>query len=502
MMFSQQKPRAIPRICQMLLVMPYLAGCNTGSQEETPIAVDPLPLVMVQIEPGQYDTRNEFTGQTKRISIGWGFSMSATEITQHQYESLMGSNPSLFRGNPNLPVEQVTKTEAMAFCAAMNLRDAASIPEGYEYRLPTDAEWEHACRAGTTTEYNVGDFITCTDANYSPNFPEYCVGRTAPVKSYPPNAWGLHDMHGNVSEWTLDARTVSSIDNLFMLDPLLSGIDQGQLRGGSWDDPADSLKSNSRTPQEPNRRLDVYGFRIVLARKVIAERPGFTKVTPISFQMGDPSFASPVHDVHLTNVFWISQLEVRQFEYTQVMGNNPSFFQGPNYPDAEQHPVESVSWNDAVAYCAARTQLEAAELPPGYVYRLPTEAEWEFCCRAGTTTFFNTGEVISCDQGNVSISPFLCNLSTTAVGIRLPNRLGLQDMHGNVSEWCLDSYDAYQPQPQTDPLQTGGPERIHRGGGYNTALLACGSGLRLRTDPTATLPNRGFRVVLAPPRQP
>jgi formylglycine-generating enzyme required for sulfatase activity len=207
----------------------------------------------------------------------------------------------------------------------------------------------------------------------------------------------------------------------------------------------------------------------------------------------------PVRSVTLTRPFWMGKHEVTQAAYQSVMGSNPSFFQGAGYPNAAQRPVEQVSWNSAVAYCQALTAIEqaAGRVPPGYQYRLPTEAEWEYCCRAGTTTEWHTGTSFSTSQANfVSTSGGL--LQTAVVGSYAPNARGLHDMHGNVWEWCLDSFASYTPGPAIDPFVTGGPNRAVRGGGWNATSTGCRSAYRSNNPPSHLSYGYGFRVVLAP----
>jgi formylglycine-generating enzyme required for sulfatase activity len=220
-------------------------------------------------------------------------------------------------------------------------------------------------------------------------------------------------------------------------------------------------------------------------------------IAPGTFQMGSMAGnpdEQPVRQVTLTAPFWMGKYEVTQAEYQTVMGSNPSSFQGA------QRPVETVSWNSAVAYCQALTAIEqaAGRVPQGYQYRLPTEAEWEYCCRAGTTTEWNTGTSLSTSQAN-----FLGVLGQTAVaGTYAPNAFGLHDMHGNVWEWCLDTYASYAPGPVTGPFVTGGPDRVIRGGSwsiiYGSSAFLCRSANRGFNTPGFSSNFFGFRVVLAP----
>ncbi len=237
-------------------------------------------------------------------------------------------------------------------------------------------------------------------------------------------------------------------------------------------------------------------------------------IVPGTFQMGSPEplgiapyynnvDSQPVHAVTITRPFWMGKYEVTQSEYQAVMGSNPSQVQGANLP------VETVTWTRAVAYCDALTarELAAGRLPSGYEYRLPTEAEWEYCCRAGTTTEFHYGPTLVCGQANFDYSHHTnsgCSSSGIApVGSYGPNAWGLHDMHGNVWEWCLDAWDASANYPGgavSDPYVASGPYRVLRGGGWNSDSFFCRSAFRTWRIPGVTSINRGFRVVCAPVR--
>jgi formylglycine-generating enzyme required for sulfatase activity len=237
--------------------------------------------------------------------------------------------------------------------------------------------------------------------------------------------------------------------------------------------------------------------------------PGLAIIPQGTFQMGSnaawgvPYFSywyeKPVHQVTLSHSFWMGCHEVTQAEYQALMGVNPSWFQGAN------KPVERVSWFDAQAYCAALTAQQTAlgKTPPGYEYRLPTEAEWEYACRAGTTTEFNVGSALFCDQARFSNSYHngsdCASFGTVEVGSYLPNPWGLYDMHGNVFEFCLDSPAVYPAGAVTDPVVTGGYHRAVRGGGFSAPSSGCRSAHRgIAIPDTSTINSTGFRVVLAP----
>jgi len=242
-------------------------------------------------------------------------------------------------------------------------------------------------------------------------------------------------------------------------------------------------------------------------------------IPPGTFTMGSPESEpgrlpseGPQTQVTISRGFCMGKHEVTQGEYLNVMGTNPSTFAGDL-----SLPVETVSWNDALAYCAALTTKERSEgqLPASYAYRLPTEAEWEHACRAGTTTAFHYGEALRsgmanfngffeyppCDGGFYScFNPTGTELSaTTKTGNYLPNASGLHDMHGNVAEWCHDWFaDSLPGGSVTDPQ---GPEtgeiRITKGGSWDANAWGCRSALRFSIYPDARSSTIGFRVVLA-----
>ena len=245
-----------------------------------------------------------------------------------------------------------------------------------------------------------------------------------------------------------------------------------------------------------------------------------------TFRMGSPASEpgryvgeGPQMGVTLSQGFWMGKYEVTQGEFLAVMSNNPSYFNGVrDYIDRGidlSRPVEMVSWNDAVAYCAALTTREqsAGRLPAGYVYRLPTEAEWEYACRAGTTTPFHYGNELRSGMANSycgseylvgdpdhRIQVSTCLGGTASVGSYAPNAWGLYDMHGNVGEWCQDWAGPYPGGSLTDPQgPAAGYNRVVRGGSWRHSARDCRSAFRTQYDPTHPWWDEvGFRVVLAP----
>jgi formylglycine-generating enzyme required for sulfatase activity len=253
-----------------------------------------------------------------------------------------------------------------------------------------------------------------------------------------------------------------------------------------------------------------FATRIAGVSRGLAVRPappGMVAIVPGTFEMGSnaPSGApyfgpvGPVHTVTISQPFWIGAHEVTQADYEALMGSNPSQVVGPN------RPVTDVNWFDAGIYCFALTvaQTLAGNVPVGYEYRLPTEAEWEYVCRAGTTTEFNVGPVLNCTDARFGFSNHTnasCgSVAPVDVGSYPPNAWGLFDMHGNVWEWCHDSFASYGAAPVTDPLVTGGSSRIIRGGSVGSFSSDCRSAIRgNNTFPNSGFPEVGFRVVLGP----
>ena len=198
----------------------------------------------------------------------------------------------------------------------------------------------------------------------------------------------------------------------------------------------------------------------------------------------------PVTQVTITKPFWLGKTEVTQREWKAVMGDNPS--QTPS----DDLPVEKVSWIDAMAFCRKLTERERAaeRLPVGYIYTLPTEAQWELACRAGdkTDTAASIGDV-AWHEGNSAAT-------THAVGTRRANAWGFHDMQGNVWEWCADWHaNKLKGGSVTDPKgNPSGVERVRRGGSYVLKPAFLRYGLRGKADQEYRTVNLGFRLALAP----
>ena len=233
-------------------------------------------------------------------------------------------------------------------------------------------------------------------------------------------------------------------------------------------------------------------------------------IPPGTFTMGsltnevDRGADEAQHTVTLTIGFYMGKYLVRQADYLALMGVNPSHFTPTNgYPQCTLNcPVEMVNWNDATNYCATFTQQEsvAGRLAPGWQYRLPTESEWEYVCRAGTTTRFSYGD----DPGYVNLTSYAWYYDTSLiethpVGQKMPNPWGLYDMQGNVDEWCQDWYGGYPSGTVTDPQGPAtGSNRVARGGYWLSSGGFCRSAQRVQYAQANPKDIIGFRIVLAP----
>lgn len=235
---------------------------NSVGMEFAPVAPGSFQMGSPAGEKDRLETETPHT-----VRIGKGFWMGIHEVTQKQYAQVTGGDPAHFKGD-NLPVEKVSFDDALDFC-----RKLSALPQeraaGRSYRLPTEAEWEYACRAGTNTPFHFGESVNGMQANHDGTKPYGTsqsgpnLGKTAPVGSYPANAWGLHDMHGNVWEWCADWYGPLAADAV--TDP--KGADKGAgrvLRGGSWANAGKNCRAADRYGYAPSSRTNYLGFRVVL----------------------------------------------------------------------------------------------------------------------------------------------------------------------------------------------------------------------------------------------
>jgi formylglycine-generating enzyme required for sulfatase activity len=569
--------------------------------------------------------RSDDEGPQHEVRVEKGFWLFDTACTQALWTAVMGENPSRFKG-ANRPVEKVSWNDAQDFIDRINER----VP-GLALSLPSEAQWEYACRAGTTTPFSFGENITPAQVNYDGTHP-YANGKrglyrreTVAVGSLPANTWGFYEMHGNVWEWCADAwhknyEGAPADGSVWQSDdPAATRV----VRGGSWSNGARPVRSACRSRNAPDARYVFVGFRCsrvqdeaepaetrrIQAERGIAASPTggaererriflgaegagnffprggsfvirsdcerltveslakpdwaaaigrdrfglWTRIEvdgrdgPVSqrlrwinpgyFLMGSPETEagrfdgeSPQHEVRIEKGFWLFDTACTQAMWMAVMGENPSRFYSLD------RPVENVSWNSTQEFIA-RINGEI----PGLALTLPSEAQWEYACRAGTTTPFSFGEDITSYQVNYdgnhpyaggAKGPF--REETLAVGSLPPNGWGLHEMHGNVWEWCADPWhkdylgapadgavwecieisettrrpgflatalrkvrrSVKRAEANTD-AQNAAPERVARGGSWINYARHVRSASRYGNAPNIRYDNFGFRCCRA-----
>jgi len=267
-----------------------------------------------------------------RVKINRGFYMGRYEVTQGQWQAAMGTHGSMFKGE-DLPVDSVSWNRAQEFIERLN-----QMNDGYIYRLPSEAEWEYACRAGTTTRYAFGDSLSSDQANFNGNYPDGGATKgvyrkkTTPVGSFQPNAFGLYDMHGNVDEWCQDVYHYPYDGAPTDGSAWVTGGDQRKrvMRGGNWDAGALRAASANSWAMEPDFEGDV-GVRVVaVPREAIAEslptNPGSTN--PSSAKTATPPNPPlPLHSFDFVTVTLDKDRKLKSREtknalaYTEDLGN-------------------------------------------------------------------------------------------------------------------------------------------------------------------------------------
>jgi formylglycine-generating enzyme required for sulfatase activity len=265
------------------------------------------------------------------------------------------------------------------------------------------------------------------------------------------------------------------------------------------------------SPTGRPRRADVSKLFDSLQKETVAQAPSlvnsvgmkFVLIPASTFRMGSPEGEAgarlneaPAHDVILTQPFYLSVTPVTQELYRAAMDENPSRFTAPS-GGGPQHPVERVSWHDAMAFCKTMSAL-SEERDAKRVYRLPTEAEWECACRAGGSSIYAYGDSLTPLQANFSFRGESPPLERTNKVNQYPaNNFGLFDMHGNVWEWCHDWYDEhfYATGPTRDPQGPAeGTFRVVRGGCWRSQAGTCRAAYRNALMPHNRDPYTGFRV--------
>jgi formylglycine-generating enzyme required for sulfatase activity len=568
---------------------------------------------LVWIEPGTFlmgspDTeegRFDDEGPQHEVTISQGFYLGQFEITQGQWEAVMGTRPwegqEDVQSNPSHPAVYISWEDVQGFVVRLN--DAASEEI---YRLPTEAEWEYAARAGTVTHWSFGDDESQLGeyAWYGDNAWDIGLQWGQPVGRKLPNPWGLYDIHGNVWEWVQDwyggtyysespgidpqgplsgsARVVRgggfrgfaqdvrsaqrnwgepgfssggiSVRLLRMAEPVIpntapeanAGADQtvgvgaivqldgsgssdtdGDVLNYAWtqiDGPTTTLSSSSAIrPTFDANTAGTYVFELVVddgtadsvpdeviitveeavrstGDLLTEDLPGgvtmdFVWIEPGTFTMGSPDTEEgrfddegPQHEVTISQGFYLGQFEITQGQWEGVMGTRP--WEGEDFVQSNpSHPAVYISWEDMQGFVARLNDAADEE-----VYRLPTEAEWEYAARAGTVTRWSFGD----DESQLGEYAWYRDNAWDIglqwgqpVGTKLPNPWGLYDMYGNVWEWVQDWYGEtyYSESPGIDPQgPSSGSIRVLRGSSFDNFARHVRSADRGLFDPAF----RGF----------
>jgi len=278
----------------------------------------------------------------------------------------------------------------------------------------------------------------------------------------------------------------------------------------------------SKSQSNPSEVRDVPKITNSIGMKLVLIPKG-------TFMMGSPTTEEgrvqeeTQHQVTISKDYYLGVTEVTQGQYEKVMGTNPSYFQGNKIEgSSSNHPVDRVSWEDAVEFCKKLSELPE-EKASGRVYRLPTEAEWEYACRAGSKTAYSFGDnrrdlgnyawfannsgskeldsatILKDNPQRYMDTLVSAGCATHAVGEKKANAWGLFDMHGNVLEWCSDWYGGYSKGAVRDPVgPIEGSRRVDRGGSWLLEATRCRLAIRFRRLPSVREYDLGFRVSLSP----
>ncbi len=432
----------------------------------------------------------------------------------------MGTNPTYLKSD-NGPVEMVSWNDVQEFIKKLNEKEGAN-----KYRLPSEAEWEYAARAGTTTRYSFGD----DESNLEDYawFKKNAILSALDVGQKKPNPWGLYDIHGNVWEWVQDTWHDNYTGAPADESPWKDGYGR-VVRGGSWFSEARECRSANRGYFDPGALNANLGFRLLMTvpsatvspemksldaplvtpssnLKTITNSIGieFVQIPEGEFDMGSPSSESgifgnegPVHRVKILNAFYMGKYEVTQKQWRDVMGTNPTLLKDHKLPVGDKLPIVMISWNEAQEFIKKLNEEEGANK-----YRLPSEAEWEYAARAGTTTRYSFGDDGS-KLGDYAWYNSNSGLTIHEAGQKKPNPWGLYDMHGNVGEWVQDRWHPdYNSGAPTDgsAWESGSGNRVFRGGSWLDGAwwdLAkrCRSAYRIYGGPDDRFSNLGFRLL-------
>ena len=377
------------------------------------------------------------------------------EVTQGEWEKIIGSNPSTHKISVRHPVDSVSWNMANEFSKRLAKANSENI-----FRLPTWDEWLNACNSGDfMNAYGTQDgSLNRKLANYGKEKccePDDSDGYnfTAPVGSYPPNKLGIHDMSGNLRELTI--------------------APEGKklYQGGGWS--TDPLHQRCRIQQtnpdwpdehDPNTIKDFVGFRLIREENKQTEEEWIEPLTGMQF-------------VRIPGkTYWMGKYEVTQGEWEKIMGYNQSSFKSSNFTTSKKHPIDSVSWVDAQRFVVRLNKISEK------IFRLPSINEWEYVCQGGNFNSYGTndgglnrqkanwGNDICC--GENAEDGFM---KTSPVGSFPPNQFGIYDMSGNVREW-IENEDTLKMSVEEKAALRGqmpsGELCLYRGGSFTNTPQA------------------------------
>ena len=537
---------------------------------------------LVTIQPGTFimgsDSHDGDERPAHKVTIDYSLDIGKTEVTVAQFKAFVNAagyekkgwtwgrrcsdhmgpaenrpcqSPG-FEQTDNYPIVRVDFNDARAFCQWL------SQQTGQFFRLPTEAEWEFACRAGSTGDYagNIEQMAW---------FNETSDGLIHPVACKKPNPWGLYDMHGNVQEWCEDIyywnyKNAPADGSAAVMPEVPADLaSRRALRGGSCCSPRESCRSSSRYGAYRLFRQCTTGFRIVRCAKSFAEtghtasaskktnqpqviatdRPArltltvgdidfnLVRIDPGTFIMGSKhnyvdeykwTYELPAHEVTINHSFYICATEVTLEQFgcfvaetgyiTDAEKQGWAFnanseknwhdiicqdWRFPGYVQTDNEPVTHIGWYDAIAFCQWLSEKTGRDV------RLPTEAEWEYACRAGTTGDYagTLGEMGWCQWTPDTIT------RTHPVAQKKPNSWGLYDMHGNVWEWVQDLWHAKaNGAPTNGSAWLNSPDRpnrgVVRGGSFFNPPWLLRSYIRMMTPLGCRIHfNNGFRIAMS-----
>ncbi len=503
------------------------------------ITIPDLNLELLPIPAGTFRLGTPVGGEKDErplteVTFTQPFWLGKTEVTQRQWQKIFGWNRSAQPGD-DLPATNFVWYAAMEYCRRLteSERAAGRLPAGYIYSLPTEMQWEYAARAGSTAD-RVPDLGEV--AWYMAN----SDGKMHPVGQKRPNAWGLHDMLGNGMEMCLD--DYAPYPGGKLTDPVTE-IKGGEIviRGGCYQNDTGRCRVASRLvlfsvvdPVYATFRLALIPESSRIDRRPPPPAPpqighaytvplydiALVPIAPGTFTMGstDDWFVKnaglgeptmrPLTEVTITRPFWLGKTEVTQLQWRQIMGTSVGeqkekhkiYFQAEDQPvagEGDDRPMYFVTWDEAMEFCGKLTALEkeSGRLPVGYQYSLPTEAQWEYACRAGSLADkpadLQAGDWVEENSGNI----------THPVAQKPANAWGLHDMMGNVAELCLDHTNDLPGGKVKDLWMKSteqGATHAERGGSYGGNSMYGHYGFRLSDGGGLPSSGVGFRVALVP----